>query len=27
LATDNEISYGRDITWTLRAKAAPELIV
>ncbi|QPN56504.1 hypothetical protein I1E95_15830 [Synechococcus sp. CBW1107] len=26
MATDHEISHGRDITWTLRAKAAPEHI-
>ena len=26
MATDDEISHGRDITWTLRAKPAPELI-
>ena len=26
VATDHEISHGRDITWTLRAKAAPEHI-
>jgi len=26
VATDHEISHGRDITWTLRAKPAPELI-
>jgi len=26
VATDDEISHGRDITWTLRAKPAPELI-
>ena len=26
MATDHEISHGRDITWTLRAKPAPELI-
>ena len=26
LATDHEISHGRDITWTLRAKEAPEHI-
>jgi hypothetical protein len=26
LATDHEISHGRDITWTLRAKQAPEHI-
>ena len=25
-ATDQEISHGRDITWTLRAKEAPEHI-
>ena len=24
MATDHEISHGRDITWTLRAKQAPE---
>ncbi len=26
MATDHEISHGRDITWTLRAKEAPEHI-
>jgi predicted transposase YbfD/YdcC len=26
VATDHEISHGRDITWTLRAKQAPEHI-
>ena len=26
MATDHEISHGRDITWTLRAKQAPEHI-
>ena len=26
VATDHEISHGRDITWTLRAKEAPEHI-
>ena len=26
VATDHEISHGRTITWTLRAKAAPEHI-
>jgi len=26
VATDQEISHGRDITWTLRAKEAPEHI-
>ena len=26
LATDHEISHGRDISWTLRAKQAPEHI-
>jgi len=26
LATDHEISHGRDITWTLRTKQAPEHI-
>ena len=26
LATDHEVSHGRDITWTLRAKEAPEHI-
>jgi len=26
VATDHEISRGRDITWTLRAKPGPELI-
>ncbi|MGL6133084.1 MAG: transposase, partial [Prochlorococcaceae cyanobacterium] len=26
MATDHEISHGRDITWTLRAKPAPEHI-
>jgi predicted transposase YbfD/YdcC len=26
VATDHEISHGRNITWTLRAKAAPEHI-
>ncbi len=26
VATDHEISHGRDITWTLRAKQAPEPI-
>jgi hypothetical protein len=26
LATDHEISHGRDITWTLRAKEAPDHI-
>jgi hypothetical protein len=26
LATDHEISHGRNITWTLRAKEAPEHI-
>ncbi len=26
MATDREISHGRDITWTLRAKQAPEQI-
>jgi len=26
VATDQEISHGRDITWTLRAKQAPEHI-
>ena len=26
VATDHEISHGRDITWTLRAKQAPERI-
>jgi predicted transposase YbfD/YdcC len=25
-ATDHEVSHGRDITWTLRAKEAPEHI-
>ena len=27
MAIDHEISHGRTITWTLRAKAAPEEIV
>ena len=26
MATDHEISHGRDISWTLRAKQAPEHI-
>jgi hypothetical protein len=26
VATDHEISHGRDITWTLRAREAPEPI-
>jgi len=26
VATDQEISYGRDITWALRAKTAPKHI-
>ena len=26
MATDYEISHGRNITWTLRAKQAPEHI-
>ncbi len=26
MATDHEVGHGRDITWTLRAKAAPEHI-
>ncbi len=26
MATDHEVSHGCDITWTLRAKAAPEHI-
>jgi predicted transposase YbfD/YdcC len=26
VATDHEVSHGRDITWTLRAKEAPEHI-
>jgi hypothetical protein len=26
VATDHEVGHGRDITWTLRAKAAPEHI-
>jgi hypothetical protein len=26
VATDHEISHGRDITWTLRAKEAPQFI-
>jgi hypothetical protein len=26
-ATDHEKSHGRDITWTLRAKQAPEYII
>lgn len=26
MATDHEISHGRDITWTLRAQQAPEHI-
>ena len=26
VATDHEVSHGRDITWTLRAKQAPEHI-
>ena len=26
MATDHEVSHGRDITWTLRAKEAPEHI-
>ncbi len=26
MATDHEISHGRDITWTVRAKHAPEHI-
>jgi len=26
MATDHEISYGRDITWNLRAKEAPDHI-
>jgi hypothetical protein len=26
LATDHEVGHGRDITWTLRAKKAPEHI-
>ena len=26
MATDHEIGHGRDITWTLRAKQAPEHI-
>ena len=26
VATDHEISHGRDITWTLREKEAPEHI-
>ena len=26
MATDHEISHGRNITWTLRAKQAPEHI-
>ena len=26
LATDHELSHGRDITWTLRAKEAPDHI-
>ena len=26
VATDQEIIHGRDITWTLRAKEAPEHI-
>ena len=26
MATDHEISHGRDITWTLRAKEAPQFI-
>ncbi|MFQ6539802.1 MULTISPECIES: hypothetical protein [Aphanothece] len=26
MATNQEISHGRDITWTLRAKQAPEHI-
>jgi hypothetical protein len=27
VATDHEISHGRDITWRLRAKQAPEHII
>ncbi|MCX5954676.1 MAG: hypothetical protein NTZ40_14570 [Cyanobacteria bacterium] len=26
MATDHEVSHGRDISWTLRAKQAPEHI-
>jgi len=26
MAMDHEVSHGRDITWTLRAKEAPEHI-
>ena len=26
MATDQEISHGRDITWALRAKEAPQHI-
>ena len=26
IATDHEISHGRDITWTLRARQAPDHI-
>ncbi len=26
MATDHEVGHGRDITWTLRAKEAPEHI-
>ncbi len=26
MATDHEVAHGRDITWTLRAKQAPEHI-